>query len=349
MNANANATAATVVPLANSALAFCLSLFLYIHIRFHLKKSSDLDVYHIDYPSKEKLDEICDIRQPVVFGATRLENASRKLTLASLARSYPEFDLNIIGAKDDGDGSTPVKFLPVKIKDASVLLASSGAATAYRSESNGALLAAAGLSKNIQGAEYILRPSLSLRARYDVAFGNVGHHTPLRHHLNYRNYVMVTSGAAGVMMAAPKYTRELVFEADYGGGGGGAGGDVTFVSSENPWPSSDGGGGSGASNDVNYLYVELRANQIIYVPAYWSYSVRFEQPGTSLLLLYYQTYMGYASCLRHNALAYMQSRNVKYTSPTAETETETDGGGGGAQQTDNQEAGGAAGGAAISK
>lgn len=335
---NANVSAATVVPLANSALAFCLSLFLYIHIRFHLKKSSELDVYHIDYPSKEKLDEICDIRQPVVFGVTRLEHASQQLALASLARSYPEFDLNIIGAEEAG--AAPAKLLPVKIKDASVLLASSDA-TAYRSESNGALLAATSLSKHIQGAEYILRPSLSLKARYDVAFGNVGHHTPLRYHLNYRNYVMVTCGAASVTMAAPKYTRELVFEADYGAGGdGGAGGDVTFVSSENPWPSNDGGaGGSGTSNNVKYLYVELRANQILYVPAYWSYSVRFEQPGTSLLLLYYQTYMGYASCFRHNALAYMQSRNVKYFSPTNESEAEAEGDN---QQKDEQEGVGAA-------
>ena len=322
MNANANASAATVVPLANSALAFCLSLFLYIHIRFHLKKSSELDVYHIDYPSKEKLDEICDIRQPVVFGVTRLEHASRQLSLASLSHSYPEFDINIIGVEEGG--AAPAKLLPVKIKDASVLLASSSA-TAYRSESNGALLSATGLSKHIQGAEYILRPSLSLKAKYDVAFGNVGHHTPLRYHLNYRNYVMVTSGAVSVTMAAPKYTRELVFETDYGAGDAGGAGDVTFVSSENPWPSSgDGGGGGGSSSEVKYLYVEMHANQILYVPAYWSYSVRFDQPGSSLLLLYYQTYMGYASCFRHNALAYMQSRNVKYFFPAVKSEGDDD-------------------------
>ena len=36
---------------------FCIVLFLYIHIFFHLKTSDDLEVYEIDQPSKEKLEE----------------------------------------------------------------------------------------------------------------------------------------------------------------------------------------------------------------------------------------------------------------------------------------------------
>ena len=48
-------------------LIFCIVLFLYIHINFHLKVSDDLEVYEIDQPSKEKLEEICDLRQPVIF------------------------------------------------------------------------------------------------------------------------------------------------------------------------------------------------------------------------------------------------------------------------------------------
>ena len=46
---------------------FCIVLFMYIHIFFHLNTSDDLEVYEIDQPSKEKLEEICDIKQPVVF------------------------------------------------------------------------------------------------------------------------------------------------------------------------------------------------------------------------------------------------------------------------------------------
>ena len=50
-----------------AVLLFCLVLFLYLHIQFHLKTSNDLELYEIDYPSKEKLEEICDLRQPLIF------------------------------------------------------------------------------------------------------------------------------------------------------------------------------------------------------------------------------------------------------------------------------------------
>ena len=48
-------------------LIFCLVLFIYLHVYFHLKTSNDLEVYEIEQPSKDKLEEICDLRQPVIF------------------------------------------------------------------------------------------------------------------------------------------------------------------------------------------------------------------------------------------------------------------------------------------
>ena len=50
-----------------SIFVFCLVLFLYIHVYFHLKQSNDLEVYEIDQPSKQILEEVCDIRQPTTF------------------------------------------------------------------------------------------------------------------------------------------------------------------------------------------------------------------------------------------------------------------------------------------
>ena len=38
-------------------LVFCVVLFLYLHVFFHLKTSDDLEIYEIDNPSKEKLEE----------------------------------------------------------------------------------------------------------------------------------------------------------------------------------------------------------------------------------------------------------------------------------------------------
>jgi hypothetical protein len=46
---------------------FCIVLFIYLHVQFHLKTSEDLEMYEVEQPSKDKLEEICDLRQPVLF------------------------------------------------------------------------------------------------------------------------------------------------------------------------------------------------------------------------------------------------------------------------------------------
>ena len=46
---------------------FCVILFLYLHVTFQLRTSNDLDVYEIEANSKDRLEEICDVRQPVMF------------------------------------------------------------------------------------------------------------------------------------------------------------------------------------------------------------------------------------------------------------------------------------------
>ena len=51
-------------------IVFCLVLFIYLHVCFHLKKVDDLEIYELCQPSKDKMEEICDLRQPVVTDFT---------------------------------------------------------------------------------------------------------------------------------------------------------------------------------------------------------------------------------------------------------------------------------------
>ena len=46
---------------------FCIILFFYLHIQFHLKTSDELEIYEVDQASKDKIEEICDLRQPVII------------------------------------------------------------------------------------------------------------------------------------------------------------------------------------------------------------------------------------------------------------------------------------------
>ena len=50
-----------------SLFIFCIILFFYLHIQFHLKTSNDLEIYEVEQASKDRVEEICDLRQPVLI------------------------------------------------------------------------------------------------------------------------------------------------------------------------------------------------------------------------------------------------------------------------------------------
>ena len=55
-------------------LIFVIVLFLYLHIFFHIKTSNDLEVYECETPDKDKLEEICGLRQPFLITKTIFMN-----------------------------------------------------------------------------------------------------------------------------------------------------------------------------------------------------------------------------------------------------------------------------------
>ena len=48
-------------------LVFSIVLFIYIHIYYHFKTNNDLEILEINNISKERLEEICDLRQPLTM------------------------------------------------------------------------------------------------------------------------------------------------------------------------------------------------------------------------------------------------------------------------------------------
>jgi len=74
-------------------LIFCIILFLYIHIYFHIKTSDDLETFEIVNPAKDKLEEICDLKQPMQLYLD--ENPFKEVNFTFLLENYSGFDLKI--------------------------------------------------------------------------------------------------------------------------------------------------------------------------------------------------------------------------------------------------------------
>lgn len=287
-----------------STLIFCLVLFIYLHVYFHLKKSEDLELYEIDLPSKTKLEEICDIRQPVVFNFENMR-LNETFQRGYILDTYGAFDIKIRNLKD---GIEEDKTSEMYISELYIPLAYSSALKVLRedtqgkyiSENNVDFLEETGLLKVFAYNDEFLRPAMVSNCLYDLILGTAKCQTPLRYEINYRNYFLVTEGEVRLKLAPPKSTRYLAAIQDYE--------NFEFRSPVNPWQvqpmyRAD-------FDKVKCLEVVVKKGQIIFIPAYWWYSMHFEKE-TTLCAFKYRTYMNNVAILPQLAMRFLQRQNVK--------------------------------------
>ena len=162
-------------------LIFCIVLFLYIHIYFHLKTSNDLEVYEISNTSKSRLEEILDIRQPVIMNYDI--STFKTLNDETLLPNYGSFDIKIRNV-DFNDSSTEL-YLPVILRNGIKLL-TEDISGRYLTENNGDFLQETSLDKTLQSNDEFLRPYMMALNNYDLIMGSTNAITPFRYNLNYR-------------------------------------------------------------------------------------------------------------------------------------------------------------------
>ena len=81
-----------------SLFIFCIILFFYLHIQFHLKTSNDLEIYEVEQASKDRIEEICDLRQPVLIDFPTEEDEYKIINTTNkqfLLDNYPSFEVKI--------------------------------------------------------------------------------------------------------------------------------------------------------------------------------------------------------------------------------------------------------------
>lgn len=282
-----------------SILIFCIVLFIYLHVHFHLKTSDDLELYEIELPSKTKLEEICDIRQPVVFNFEneRIIETCQKKTIID---TYGAFDIKIRNIKDVTDDSE--MYIPLAFASALKVL-KEDTNEKYISENNSDFLEETGLVKSFAYNDEFLRPPMVSNCLYDFSCASDHCKTPFRYEVNYRNYFLVSEGEVKIKLAPPKSIRYLYADKDYE--------NFEFRSPINPWkvqekykPDFD---------KIKCLEVTVTKGKMIFIPAYWWYSMEFTS-NTSLCSFKYRTYMNNIAILPQLFMRFLQRQNVKRNS-----------------------------------
>lgn len=279
-----------------SVIIFLLVLFLYIHIQFYLKTSDDLDMYDIETPSKDKLEEICDMRQPVVFPFV-CDGLDKSFTRENMANLYGVYDVNVksVMDKDEEESYEPISF------NKAIKLVEKDSENKYIIENNNEFLDETSLKKTLRSNDGFLRPYAVSSCEYDINIASPGVRTPFKYELNNRNYLYVSQGEIKVRVAPPKNSRYLHLNSDYD--------NFVFSSPINPWDVQD--NYKEDFSKVKYLDVTISKGQILFIPAYWMYSVEFKENAT-ICLFKYRTFMNSLAILPKLIMRLLQSHNIKH-------------------------------------
>lgn len=278
-------------------LIFCIILFIYIHIYFHLKVSNDLEVYEIEQPSKEKLEEICDIRQPVIFNYLN-DRLLNDCSIDAIASNYGAFDIKVRNRNYNSEENE--LYLPFTM-NAGIEIFNKDKKGRYFSENNYDFLQETGILKTYRYNDSFLRPPMVSNCDYDFIFGSINTTTPLRYELNYRNYYLNTGDDVKIKLIPPIYCKYLYVQTDYS--------NFEFVSNLNVWNVQH--EYKADFDKVKSLEIVLKKGQIIYIPSYWFYSFQLSEKS-SLCVFKYKTYMNTCAISNHLFMNFLQRNNTKH-------------------------------------
>ena len=275
---------------------FCLVLFIYLHVQFHLKTSEDLEMYEVEQPSKDKLEEICDLRQPVLFDfdCQKIVESSNK---SYITNNYNAFEIKIRNVKETDPNSE--LYIPLPLHAANKLFNEDTSST-YFSENNKEFLEETGVIKSLKYNDEFLRPYMVSNCNYDIMMGSANTCTPFRYEINYRNYYLLTEGSAQIKLAPPHSIRYLYPNYDYE--------NFEFRSPVDPWSPQP--KYIADFDKMKCLEFTLTPGKTLYIPAYWWYSIKFNK-NTSISCFNYRTYMNNIAVAPYIGMHALQIQNVK--------------------------------------
>jgi hypothetical protein len=279
-----------------SLFIFCLVLFIYLHIQFHLKTSNDLEIYETDEITKDRFEEICDVRQPVVFNFDNqqiIETTNKDFIL----KNCPTFEVKIRNIRENDENSE--LYVPLLLQSANKLFINDKTGS-YFSENNSDFLQESNIIKHMKSNDGFLRPYMMSNSNYDIILGSQNCCTPFRYEVNYRNFFLVTQGSVQIKLAPPQSIKYLKPVYDYE--------NFEFKSDIDIWNPQE--QDKTDFNKVKCLEFNLVAGKTIYIPAFWWYSIKVNKDA-SISCFRYRTYMNNLAILPYVGMYALQNQNVK--------------------------------------
>jgi hypothetical protein len=274
-------------------VTFLIVLFIYIHIQFQLSHSTEREVYVLDVPVTIPIEEIFELKQPVIMNLHD-QSLLGEVTKSALTEQFPKFDMLVY---DNTRDLTHAHIL--SSSSATTELFYDDKEGRYYTERNHGFINTIPPNSIFKGITYkhqLLEPPLCSRKMYDIMFGSNNSTTSTQYSIMYRNLFTVTKGNLHVKMLHPDMAQEhkISVKPNYT--------DMSFFTEGkiDLW--------EGKYHETIELVV--KEGETLSIPPYWLYSFRYEDE-TFVTCSYFNSYMTEIATFQHTLLYWI----TKFTRP----------------------------------
>jgi hypothetical protein len=249
-----------------------------------------LEVYEVENLSKDKFEEITNFRQPVLLSNYTLIN---NITINNLVSNYPTFDLNLYNKQNES-------FLRIKMEEFESIV-NVDDSNNYISYNNKVFLEETTIEKLLSSNDSFFRPYYICNTSYDIIMGRKNSISQLKYSINSRNILYLSSGKVEVTLCPPKYYKYLHVKKNY---------ELldfySLIDIDNIQPKY--------KNDyqkVKFLRILVNTNQVLIIPPYWFYSIKFLEENTLVFFNSYRTFTSSIAIVPELFIQILQQNNLK--------------------------------------
>lgn len=262
---------------------FLLTLIVYLHIYEHLKKCNELEIFQLIDPSKEKLNEVCNFRQPVVI-TYNTTDSWLILTWDKLNIDGQVYPVHLRSKDKEEQDDMYIPFCIAKE------ILSNDKENIYFSEHNYDFIIESKLDKLIRRHDEHLRPTFLCSYKYDLLFGSLNSYTSIRYETNYRTFLICQSGTMKIKLYPPDSSKYFHTQHDYY--------HYEFRSILHPWTDvQDTEEFTYDMKKSKFINIELKPSQILFLPAFWWYTIYFSDISSLILKIEYRTFYNIVATL----------------------------------------------------
>ena len=281
-------------------LLFIIVLVIYIHIINQLKTSEDLEVYEMDYTNNQYLQQVCDIKQPVLFELNSISPEFFEKINENTFKNNDKEDIKIKDIRDYyKDDNIDYIVLPAS---SAINLMKTDTRSNYFTENNDDFIESADLYHIFHSNDTFIKPPMSMVTKYDISTGSNGTVTPLRYHTDFRKFISVHSGKAKIKMTPWKSNKYLAPYRDFE--------NYEFRSRVNVWNPD-----KAHKNNVEklrFLEFDITPGNTLHIPPYWWYTIQFSKDNDTVITsITYNSIMNCVTNLPNWGLYYLQQTNTK--------------------------------------